>query len=122
MITIQQPVSIYSNFFPSPFVQEGTFYNCVEQKYQHELCLFFKDPQAAKHVMLQSDPVAMKYIGDKLVKSNPERYEMWKNNRAKIVMKDAVLRKFVQNPAICTYLKTTSGIFVEANEYDKDGV
>ena len=108
----------YSNFYPAPFKEGATSYSCSEQMYQQQLCLHFADAQAARAVLLQTDPVEMKKIGDRLLKSNPDKKAIWFNNSARDVMKNAVRLKFLQNPQLCDVLKSSSGQLVEANPYD----
>ena len=110
--------SIFSNFFPCYFKEGSTSYNCTEQMYQSEKCLFYGDPQAARSVMLQSDPVMMKRIGDRLTHSDPTREKEWLKHRAKSVMKAAVHLKFSQNHNLRNALKQTLENFVEANPHD----
>ena len=110
--------SIYSNFFPATFHEGNTLYNCSEQMYQNELCMFFGDAQAARLVMLQSDPVAMKRIGDRVAKTDVKRKDEWYQKKAKNVMKTAVFLKFSKNPKLLNHFKTTTETFVEANPHD----
>ena len=110
--------SIYSNFFPATFHEGNTLYNCSEQMYQNELCMFFGDAQAARLVMLQSDPVAMKRIGDRVAKTDVKHKDEWYQKKAKNVMKTAVFLKFSKNPTLLNHFKTTTETFVEANPHD----
>ena len=110
--------SFLSNFFPAPFKDGSNVYSCSEQMYQQELCLFFGDAQAARSVMLQSDPVNMKKIGDHILRSNKSKSEQWFQFRARKVMKMAVLQKFSQNLAIRDQLLQLSGTILEANQHD----
>ena len=93
-------------------------YACSEQMYQQQLCLHFADAQAARAVLLQTDPVEMKRIGDRFLKSNLEERTNWYNNHARKVMKNAVRLKFQQNPTLCELLKNHTGQYIEANCYD----
>ena len=86
--------------------------------YQQELCLFFGDAKAARSVMLQTDPVNMKKIGDQMVHSNKTKAEQWFEFRARKVMKSAVHQKFLQNTALSNQLLQQEGVFAEANQYD----
>ena len=108
----------YSNFYPASFKEGATVYTCSEQMYQQQLCLHFADAQAARTVLLQTDPVEMKKIGDRLLKSNPDKKASWYNNSARCAMKNAVRLKFLQNPNLCDLLKNSCGQLVEANPYD----
>ena len=104
--------SIYSNFFPCFFKEGSTSYNCSEQMYQSEKCLFYGDAQSARAIMLQSDPVTMKRMGDKVSSCDPVREKEWLKHRAKTVMKTAVYLKFSQNQNLLNELKATTGKFV----------
>ena len=92
--------SIYSNFYPCKVREGTTTYNCTKQMYQHEKCLYFGDPQAARTVMLKMDPVAMKRIGDKVAQNDPERKKQWHVHKSRNIMKTAVYLKFSQNPGL----------------------
>ena len=108
----------YSNFYPASFKEGATTYSCSEQMYQQQLCLHFADAQAARAVLLQTDPAEMKRIGDRLLKTNQEERTSWYNNHAREVMKSAVRLKFQQNPALSELLKNSTEQFIEANRYD----
>ena len=110
--------SYLSNFFPATFKEGSSVYSCSEQMYQHELCLFFGDAKAARSVMLQSDPVSMKNIGDQMLRMNKVKAEQWFQFHARRVMKSAVLQKFTQNSAIREQLLQLNGTLLEANQYD----
>ena len=108
----------YSNFYPALFREGATTYTCSEQMYQQQLCLHFADAQAARAVLLQTDPAEMKRIGDRLLKSNLEECTRWYNNHARNMIKNAVRLQFQQHPALCELLKNHTGQFIEANRYD----
>ena len=110
--------ALYSNFYPATFQDGATTYTCSEQLYQQQLCLHFADAQAARAVLLQTDPVEMKKIGDRVLKSNQDEQTRWYNTQARDVMKNAVRLKFQQNPVLCDVLKNSTGQFIEANRYD----
>ena len=77
----------------------------------------FGDAQV-RLVMLQSDPVAMKRIGDRVAKKYVKhKYECYQK-KAKNVMKTTVFLKFSKNPTLLNHFKTTTGAFVETNPYD----
>ena len=111
--------SIYSNFFPAEIKDEGQKYNCSEQLYQHKLCIYHGEMQAARSVMLQSDPVEMKKISRKVEVRNPERTKQWFQYQARGVMKRALTLKFTQNDALQMELKKNNEQFVEANQHDR---
>ena len=117
-LAFQGRVSIYSNFFPCSIKVGGTKYNCAEQLYQHERCLFHGDAQAARSIMLQSDPVDMKKIARDIAAKDPNREDKWQQQQARKVMKTAVHLKFTQNSVLLEELKKTTEAFVEANRYD----
>ena len=98
----------------------GTKYNCTEQFYQHEQCLFHGDAQSARSVMLQLDPVAMKKIGKNVASHDPKREKQWLEQQARKVMKTAVNQKFKQNSFLNSEIKKTTETFVEANQYDQN--
>ena len=110
--------SIFSNFFPCKFREGTVTYNCSEQMYQNELCLFFGDPHAAKAVMLHTDPVMMKKIGDKVMNNDVNRKHTWLSHQTKNKMKTAIYLKFSQNPSLMKHLKEAQGKLSEANPHD----
>ena len=112
-------VSPFSSFFLSTTQEGGTKYNCSEQYYQHELCLYHGQPQATRSIMIQTDPVEMKRIGKKLSSQNVEREKQWLQTKAREVMKTAMYLKFTQNRALPDVLTNTTDAFVEANQHDR---
>ena len=110
--------SFLSNFFPAAFTEGNSVYSCSEQMYQQELCLFFGDAKAARSVMLQTDPVKMKAIGDQMLRSNKAKSDQWFQFHARKVMKSAVHQKFSQNHSIRNQLLQLNGSFAEANQHD----
>ena len=111
--------AIYSNFYPCKVKEGNTTFNCSEQMFQHEKCLYFGDPQSARTVMLKSDPVDMKKIGERVGANDPEREKQWNLHQSRNIMKTAVFLKFSQNPAVMEEMKSTTEIFAEANGHDK---
>ena len=111
-------ISIYSNFFPCSIKIGNTRYNCTEQFYQHEQCLFYGDAQAARKIMLQLDPIEMKKISKNVASRDSQKEKQWLE-QAWQVMKNGVQLKFQQNRALLEELMKTTETFVEANQYDR---
>lgn len=53
----------FSNYFPSDFKVDGVMYSSVEQYYQHQKALVFKDASTAAYIMLSSRPKEATYLG-----------------------------------------------------------
>ena len=66
-----------------------------EQMYQNELCMFFGNAQAARLVMLQSDPVAMKKIGDRVAKTAVKRKDEWYQKKSQKRYKNSSVSKIL---------------------------
>ena len=103
-----------SNFFPSKFELRGIKYSCVEEAIMYgRACRHYKYG-AAVRIRQQTNPVAMKRIG------NPLRPTTEEGRQAELeLIKDALTAKFTQNPGLkATLLETGNRELLECNPYD----
>lgn len=65
----------FSNFFPSKFTVKGMEYSTVEQYFQHQKALAFKDTRTAAWIMMTHKPKEAKYLGRRVSGFNPTVWE-----------------------------------------------
>lgn len=90
--------SIFSNFYMAPFEVEETWFNCVEQYYQHNKAVACNDLERARKIMICTDPKRMKELGDGVRDGGG-----WLPNRVPTLYA-GVLAKFQQNPDLAIAL------------------
>lgn len=83
--------SIFSNFFPSPFVYKGLDYYHVEQYYQHEKAIHYNVIKTVDRIMQMPNPNRIKVLGDGI-----EDNDSYTGGRM-MVLYDGARAKFVQN-------------------------
>ncbi len=88
--------AVFSNFHPSRITVDSTYYNCVEQAFQHRKALDADDTEAARKIMSTDNPVIQKHTGDRL----KSKQEHWKMKRGLATMQKAVLAKFTQHQTL----------------------
>lgn len=92
---------------------DGTIYNCSEQLFKADKAKTFKDDDALKLIMESDNPGFQKSVRVKNYK-----HQVWMQ-KAKDVMRDAVNRKFSQNPELKQkLLNTGTKVLCEANPRD----
>ena len=107
--------AVFSNFHPSRIMVDSTYYNCVEQAFQHRKALDAGDTEAARKIMSTGNPVIQKHTGDR-VKSKQEH---WNMKRGLATMQKAVLAKFTQHQTMREELLATwEKSLVECNAND----
>ena len=106
---------IYSNWYPSPHINNDFKYFCVEQEMMHQKALLFKDAQIAEQIMKENSPRKIKALGRKVRNFNPK---IWDENKYAIVY-SACKAKFEQNPSLRQLLLSSNGLLVEASPYDR---
>lgn len=107
---------IYSNWYFSPFVVDGTRYTCVEQYMMEQKAQLFGDNEMAGAIMEMYHPAEMKKAGRKVKNFD---YKLWNKHKFNIVFAGCHA-KFSQNPTILErMLATGDKEFVEASPYDK---
>jgi hypothetical protein len=107
---------IYSQWAPSEFEIDGVIYSHAEQYMMAKKALLFKDFDAHREIMLESNPALQKAIG-KIVKGFDK--DIWEKHCRKYVY-DGNYAKFTQNPKMYDELMGTgSKEIVEASPFDK---
>ena len=105
-----------SNWYDSPFENNGVYYPTSEHYMMYQKSLLMGDLQIASDVLKAKTPKQAKMLGRK-VKNWDE--ELWIENREQI-MYDACLAKFQSNPNLLQkLLDTAPKNLVEASPYDK---
>lgn len=106
----------FSQWWESPFIHDGTIFNCAEQWMMYQKAIFFGDTKAAEEIMLTNHPKDQKAIGRKVLGFNQRDW----NANARTFVYLGNLYKYQQNPNLFEKLKTTVGTtLVEASPYDK---
>lgn len=95
--------SIFSNFYPSPFIYNGVNYLHVEQYFQHSKATHHNDFLAADRILRLSNPRRIKAVGDGI-----EENETWLKGRM-MTLYHGVKAKFDQNWALQDELIATKG-------------
>lgn len=119
---------IFSNFAVTPFLYEkksddmfgvrgeSVFFQCSEQGYMYEKCLFFNRFGMAKNCIDVTDPRDVKRIGRSIPNFNDERW----NEVSFDKMYDVLMCKFSNNKeAKEELINSGNKILVEASPYDK---
>ena len=106
--------SFLSNFYDSPFVENGTTFKTVEHYYQHKQAAYFKDTITATAILNAKTPGHAKALSHQIKDRDSE---LWQPV-AQRTMHKACLMKFKQNPHLGEKLKQTRGMLVEANPKD----
>lgn len=83
--------SIFSNFFPAPFVYDGVNYRHVEQYFQHSKALHHNEIESADRIMRLPNPRRIKTVWDS-IEANTD----WLQRRM-MVLYNGVKAKFEQN-------------------------
>lgn len=105
----------FSQWHPSPFVIDGTTYNCAEQYMMAEKARLFGDAEAEARIMSAADPADQKRYG--------RQVRGFEKGQWDAVARDIVERgsyaKFTQNPDLRrTLLETRGTTLVEASPKD----
>ena len=119
----QNPYGFMSNWYPTVF-QLGfsnypdrlfTFQN-VEQAMMASKAMLMGDVNSFNKILTVSDPKKVKALGRKVINFNQGLWDTYK----KIIVKNAVKSKFMQNPALLEQLRATGNTFLaEGSPYDK---
>lgn len=95
--------SMFSNFFPAPFLVDDIDFLHVEQYYQHEKALHHNEIKTADRIMQLTNPNRIKALGDSI-----EEGSSWVKRRM-LVLYDGARAKFEQNLPLQEELLKTSG-------------
>jgi ribA/ribD-fused uncharacterized protein len=105
--------SIYSQWYPSKFVENGKTFVTAEQYMMFNKAMLF-DSVVADKIMSTSDPKIQKMLGKQVKNFNQE---IWDENKFNIVVQGNLL-KFTQNLKLQQELLRTNKILVEGSPYD----
>lgn len=104
-----------SQWYPSPFMIGGVYYNCAEQYMMAEKARIFGDEKACQEIMAAYNPMDMKKLGRHARNFNSY---VWDANCSDVI-KRANLAKFSQNPKLKEFLLSTGDkVLVEASPND----
>lgn len=107
--------SIYSQWYPSPFVLDGFKFNCAEQYMMVNKALLFGDEVTAKKIMKTTSPAEQKRLGRKVTNFCANTWEQ----HAKDIVYCGNFAKFTQNRDLQhQLLNTGTRKFVEASPVD----
>jgi len=108
--------SCLSQWWPSPFVVEGTVYHTAEHWMMAQKALLFDDRESFEKIILAESPQKAKKMGRQVRNFNED---IWKSKRMDIVVQ-GTLHKFNQNNGLRSFLiDTNDKILVEASPVDK---
>lgn len=108
--------SCFSQWFPSPFKQDGVEYLTAEHYMMAQKARLFNDEEAFAQILQVKHPNDAKQLGRK-VRNYDE--QLWKEKRFEIVVQ-ANLAKFSQHPELSAVLLATHDrILVEASPVDR---
>lgn len=116
MVLFWRTADVYSNWHPSPFIEDGVSFANAEQYLMWRKAKLFGDEEMAARMLATTNPKTLKDLGRK-VKGYDEA--MWERARLS-VMVQGCLHKFGQSPLLkATLLGTGQKLLVEASPYDK---
>ena len=108
--------SCLSQWFESPFENNGMQYRTAEHYMMFEKAMLFGDSITAENIISSETPKEAQKFGRKVSYFNPS---IWDKHKFDIVVKGNIL-KFNQNPEIGSFLKETKNkILVEASPNDR---
>lgn len=108
--------SCLSNWYPAPFVHEGTRYENNEQFMMAKKAHAFDDKTALARILANPNPFQCKKLGREVRNFDPK---VWDEIKFPIVLTGCVA-KFSQNEMLREFLLSTIGkILVEASQYDR---
>jgi hypothetical protein len=94
---------------------EGITYNCAEQFIMRAKAILFRDKSAATAILMATDPVAIKALGDRIRR---QKDTIWKGKCFDIALTGA-MAKFEQNSDLAEFLLSTNHrTLVEGSPHD----
>ena len=106
----------FSQFCPSPFVENGIEFGCCEQYMHYHKAMFFGDEQTAKKILNTSIPMMQKTLGREV--KNFDNF-VWERVREYFVFTGKVV-KFRTHKDLCGLLmKTEKTLLVECSPTDE---
>ena len=105
-----------SNWYPAEFTIDGKRYCCSEQYMMEQKAFLFGDTQTAAKIMQTEDPAEMQALGQAVAGFDQT---IWNGTR-QIIVYQALLAKFRQNPDLCRkLLATEDNLLVECARTDR---
>ena len=92
--------SVFSNFFPCKIYHHGYDFTSSEQLFMYYKAMFFNDYEITQEIIKAKTPKEAKALGRRVKDYNDEA---WSEVR-ELMMKDAVTKKFEQNPELQKFL------------------
>ena len=112
---IKDPYGFLSNWWVSPFVENGITFHTAEHYLMYHKAILFNDKHSAKSILIVNTPSEVKRIG-RHVKNFDQK--VWDENKYEIMCRGLYL-KFSQNPYLLKLLlETGDAILVEASPVD----
>ncbi len=109
---------IYSQWYRSPMIINGTKYNCAEQYMMQQKAITFNDTEIANAVMRATNPMEQKALGRQIREFNIAEWNVW-NVVCKNVVYDGNFAKFTQHADLRDELMATGDAeLVEASPTD----
>lgn len=108
--------SPFSNFYPVVLCIDGYAYSSVEQYYQYCRAVHVGKSEVAAQIMLSSDPIDMKRLGDQC--KSPSLTDTWYGANSDCCMAKALKAKFNKQMFKEILKKTEQRSLVECNKYD----
>lgn len=113
----QEPNGIFSQWYPSPFEEDGIQFINAEQYMMYHKAMLFNDTTIAKAILKTKCPKTMKSLGRKVANFDERT---WAINRERIVQQGTLL-KFTQNEPLKQFLLKCprDAKFIEASPLDR---
>lgn len=92
--------SVFSNFYPCKIYHHGIDFKSSEQLFMYYKAMFFGDDETVRKIVKANTPKEAKALGRQVKDYNDEA---WSEVR-ELMMKDAVTKKFEQNPELQKFL------------------
>ncbi len=107
--------SVFSQWYPSVFTEQGFYYNCAEQYMMAQKAVLFQDKEVWQRIMQATKPYDQKLLG-RTVRGFDK--DIWERNCKFFVYQGNYL-KFTQNPKLLQLLLAIKHDFVEASPVDQ---
>jgi ribA/ribD-fused uncharacterized protein len=105
----------FSQWYPSPFVEDGVDYPDAEHYMMARKAMLFSDEGSLKKILASKDPARAKFLGRKVTGFD---HGKWEEHKFDIVLQGSLL-KFSQNQELGEFLLSTNdNIIVEASPFD----
>ncbi len=98
----------FSNFYLSPFCEDGVWYNCVEQYFQGMKAKFFGDYETLGEIIEQKSPKVQRKIGRQVRDYDDKEWTKVSTD----FMRKGNWAKFEYNPQLLDLLLMTRGTYI----------